>query len=79
MIKIENYYGTFFLERKYDVDTNETFYDVYDEPLENELYGNYIGEFMPKHFFDFEDEEEEKQLFYEEFMDWSHENADKIM
>lgn len=45
LTKFETNYGTFFLERKYDVDTNETFYDVYDEPLENELYGNFIGEF----------------------------------
>lgn len=47
LTKFETDYGTFFLERRYDVDTNETFYDVYDEPLENELYGNFIGEFEP--------------------------------
>lgn len=45
--KFETNYGTFFLEKKYDADTNETFYDVYDKPLENELYGKYIGEFTP--------------------------------
>lgn len=72
MLKIGNYYGNFALKEVYDVDTNSSFYDVYDNKDDSDDVNDmeYIGEFMPKHFFDFEDEEEEKQLFCEEFLDW---------
>lgn len=63
LTKFETGYGTFFLERKYDVDTNETFYDVYDEPLENELYGNYIGGFEPSVFYDEDMSPEDLEFF----------------
>ena len=58
------------MERKYDVDTNETFYDVYDEPLENELYGNFIGEFEPSVFYDEDMSTEELEFFIMELEDF---------
>lgn len=61
--KFETNYGTFFLERRYDVETNETFYDVYDEPLENELYGNFIGEFEPSVTYDEDMSSEDLESF----------------
>ena len=67
LTKFETNYGTFFLEEKYDVDTNETFYDVYDEPLENELYGNFIGEFEPLVTYDEDMSSEDLESFIIEF------------
>ena len=73
LTKFETDYGTFFLERRYDVDTNETFYDVYDEPLENELYGNFIGEFEPSVFYDEDMSPEDLESFIIELEDFIEE------
>ena len=77
MIKIENDYGNFALKEVYDVDTNSSFYDVYDNKDDSDDVNDmeYIGEFETKHLFDFDDSEEQKQLFCEEFLDWCDENV----
>jgi hypothetical protein len=69
-IKIETNYGLFFLKKRYDVDTCETFYDVYEEPLEDELNGNYVGEFEPSVFYDEDMSTEELEFFIMELEDF---------
>ena len=49
---IENCYGKFNLKECYDCETNETFYDVYEE----EIYGDYLGEFHTEFSFDYDTE-----------------------
>lgn len=77
MLKIGNYHGNFALKEVYDVDTNSSFYDVYDNKNDSDDIADmdYIGEFETKHFFDFDDSDEEKQLFCEEFLNWCDENV----
>lgn len=47
LVKFETNYGNFYLEEIFVEEENITFYEVYDEPKENELLGYYIGEFTP--------------------------------
>lgn len=77
MIKIENQYGNFALKEVYDAETNSSFYDVYDDKNDSDDVNDmdYIGEFESEHTFDFDNSEEENQLFCEEFLDWCDENA----
>lgn len=77
MLKIENYYGKFALKEVYDVETNSSFYDVYDNKNDSDDIADmdYIGEFETEHLFDFDDSDEEKQLFCDEFLDWCNKNA----
>ena len=47
LTKFETNYGNFYLEEIFDEDNDLTFYEVYDEPKENELLGYFVGEFTP--------------------------------
>lgn len=77
MLKIDNQYGNFLLKECYDIDTDQSFYDVFDNKNDVDEVNNidYIGEFFTPRFFDYEDDEEDKQKFFEEFEDWCDENA----
>jgi hypothetical protein len=54
------------LRKCYDIDTNTSFYDVYNKPIyEEELVGDYIGEFTTDY-----DLDENEDLFIAELEDW---------
>ena len=71
LYRIENCYGNFNLKECYDSETNETFYDVYTIENEEEIYGEYLGEF----YCDAEyDEDDDNEYFLEQFDNWCEEN-----
>ena len=54
------------LRKCYDVNDNTSFYDVYNTPSkEEELVGNYIGEFISDYSLD-----ENEELFINDLEDW---------
>ena len=68
LYSIENSYGKFNLKKCYDCDTNETFYDVYIINNEDEIYGDYVGEFQTEYSFDDTENSEN------DFEKWCEEN-----
>lgn len=68
LTKIETNHGTFFLEEKYDTETNETYYDVYDEPLEDEIYGDFLWEFKPSIIYHKDMSPEDLEIFIKELV-----------
>lgn len=68
---IENCYGKFNLKKCYDCETNETFYDVYRVNYEEELYGDYLGEFQTEFSFN---NSETYSYIENDFEEWCKEN-----
>lgn len=59
---IETNYGDFQI-KMFELENNEVGYDVYTKPHENELFGQYIGEFFPTISWDDDLEDDEKEIF----------------
>lgn len=71
---IENCYGKFNLKKCYDCETNETFYDVYIVNNEEEIYGDYLGEFHTEFSFDDMENTEYVRSCIKDFEKWCVEN-----